>query len=262
MPRHRSRSISRDRSRARSERRHRGRHHRDTISRSVSRELYRPQEEEPVQAIKKLVTSQQEIILDLLSEHRAEVDEKIQLKARRFSSKQIEKQYHVNSEFRDLTTKITVALAANEIGRAQEVLQQLATKLEDHEHDLIVADTSPHGWLAVSKLRSHTELPKHLRKKLAQVEKDLAHRRQPTSQYGGAKKKFDGFSREGQNFARRRPDQRLSPEEALSNAAKQLRQVTCTHCHKGLHYYRECPQFWAKVMESREAKAKSSPTGD
>ena len=54
-----------------------------------------------MQAIKNLVTSQHEIILDLLSEHRAEVDEKIQLKARCFSSKQIEKQYHVNTEFRE-----------------------------------------------------------------------------------------------------------------------------------------------------------------
>ena len=85
---------------------------------------------------------------------------------------------------------------------------------------MIVADTSPHGWLAVSKLRSNTELPKHLWKKLAQVEKDLAHRRPQSSQYGGSKKKFDGFPRDGQNFPRMRPDQWLSPEEALSNAAK------------------------------------------
>ena len=124
MPRHRAnrlQSVSQDRTRDRSVCRHRGRHHRDTISRSVSRELFRNQEEEPVQAIKNLVTSQHEIILDLLSEHRAEVDEKIHLKARCFSSKQIEKQYHVNTEFREfreLTNKITIALAANEIARA------------------------------------------------------------------------------------------------------------------------------------------------
>ena len=266
MPRrYRSRSRSgtrltdRGRSRDRVDRQHRRRDHRDSLSRSASRGLYGPPEE-PVQAIKKLVTSQQEIILDLLSEHRAEVDEKIQLKSRRFSSKQIEKQYQVNAEFRDLAAKITAALHASEVGRAQDVLQQLSTKLEDHEHDLIVADTSPHGWLAVAKLRSNTELPKTLRKKLAQVEKDLAHRR--PQQYGGAKKKFEQFPRDGQNFARRRPDQRLSPEEALSNAAKQLRQGTCTHCHKGLHYYRECPEFWSKVQESRAAKAKSSGAGD
>ena len=164
MPRRvRSRSRSgtrisvrgRSRSRDRTTHRHRHRGHRDTISRSASRGLY-DQPEEPVQAIKKLVTSQQEIILDLLSEHRAEVDEKIQLKSRRFSSKQIEKQYHINTEFRELVAKITAALHASEIGRAEDVLQQLSAKLEDHEHDLIVADTSPHGWLAVAKLRSNT----------------------------------------------------------------------------------------------------------
>ena len=271
MPRrYRSRSRSgtrasgRGRSRDREDRRRRHRDHRDSLSRSASRGLY-DLPEEPVQAIKKLVTSQQEIILDLLSEHRAEVDEKIQLKSRRFSSKQIEKQYQINAEFRDLAAKITAALHASEVSRAQEVLSLLSTKLEDHEHDLIVADTSPHGWLAVAKLRSNTELPKTLRKKLAQVEKDLAHRRPPQQQqqqYGGPRKKFDQFQREGQSFSRRRPDQRLSPEEALSNAAKQLRQGTCTHCHKGLHYYRECPDFWTKVQESRAAKAKTGGDGD
>ena len=270
MPRRvRSRSRSgtrisvrcRSRSRDRTNHRHRHQGHRDTISRSASRGLY-DQPEEPVQAIKKLVTSHQEIILDLLSEHRAE--EKIQLKSRRFSSKQIEKQYQINTEFRELVAKITASLHASEVGRAEDVLQQLSAKLEDHEHDLIVTDNSPHGWLAVAKLRSNTELPKSLRKKLAQVEKDLAHRRPPhqSQQYGGARKKFEQFPRDGQNFSRRRPDQRLSPEEALSNASKQLRQGTCTHCHKGLHFYRECPEFWSKVQESREAKAKSGAAGD
>ena len=110
----RGRSRSRDRTNCC----HRHRGHRDSISRSASRGLY-DQPEEPVQAIKKLVTSQQEIILDMLSEHRAEVDEKIQLKSRRFSSKQIEKQYQINTEFRELVAKITAALHASEVGRAR-----------------------------------------------------------------------------------------------------------------------------------------------
>ena len=192
------------------------------MSRSVSRELYREHEEEPVQVIKKIVHSQQEFLLDLLSEHKQEVDEKIQLKARRFGSKQIEKQYHINAEFRDLVAKVQVALQASEVARATDVLQTLATKLEDHEHDLIVADTSPHGWLAVAKLRSGADLPKNIRKKLAQVEKDLAHRK-PPAQYGGFKKKHEFVQREGAGYTRRRPDQRLSPEEALNNATKQVR---------------------------------------
>ena len=83
MPRrHRSRSRSgtqpsgRGRFRDREDRRGRHRDHRDSLSRSASRGLY-DLPEEPVQAIKKLVTSQQEIILDQMSEHLAEVDEKI-----------------------------------------------------------------------------------------------------------------------------------------------------------------------------------------
>jgi len=255
----RTRSLSPSRSRSRSRGTRRRSPSDDRIRRSVSRELLR-EEEPPVQAIRRIVEGQQEFILELLSEHKAEVAEKIQTKSRRFSSKQIEKQFHVNAEFRDLANKTQVAFQAGEVNRAKEVLAVLCTKLEEHEHDLIIADTSPHSWLAVSKLRSGTDLPKSVRKRLAQVEKELAGRRQ--TNYGGAKKKFEAVQRTGQNYTGRRPDQRLSPEEALNNAAKQLRPGTCSHCHKGYHYYRECPEFWQKVNESREAKAKANPAGN
>ena len=47
-------------------------------------------------------------------------------------------------------------------------------------------------------------------------------------------------------------------EEALFQAAKQIRPGQCSHCQKGLHFYRECLDFWSKVMESCEAKSKEA----
>jgi hypothetical protein len=141
------------------------------------------------------------------------------------------------------------------VQRATDTITTLVAELEKHEEDLIIADTSPHGWLAVSKVRAGTELSKSLRKKLAQVEKELAQRKN-----GGFKKKHDFVPKQGDSSTGRRGDRRISPEEALSNAAKQIRPGTCSHCQKGLHFYQECPDFWKKVMQSREAQAATTTT--
>jgi len=264
MQRSRSRTRSRDRSRDRSHRRRsrsrsasRNRRHRSrSISRSVSRELYGPADP-PIVEIKKIVDKQRDCLVDLLADHRAEVDEKLSVKTRRFSSKPIERQFHINAGFKEMALKAQQALEASEIGRARDQLDHLVAQLEEHEENLIIADSSPHGWLAVSKVRSHKELPKSLRKKLAQVEKELDSKR-PRSRYGGTQRRFGGVQREGQEVLTRRNGRRLSPEEALIAASKQIKPGLCVHCNKGLHFYKECPSFWAKVQESREAQVKSS----
>jgi hypothetical protein len=129
------------------------------------------------------------------------VDSKIQNRARRFASKQIDKQFQVNTGFKDTAQKALVALEASEVVRATELVTTLVADLERHEEDLIIADTSPHGWLAVSKVRSGQELSKSLRKKLAQVEKDLSMRKN-----GGFKKKTSFVSKQGESSFGRRPD--------------------------------------------------------
>jgi hypothetical protein len=204
--------------------------------------------------VQKIVESQQEILYKWLQDYKAEVDEKLQVKARRFSNKQIEKQFQVNSGFKDQAAKILTALHAGEVARAKEVAEALEEQLQEHEEDLIIADTSPHGWLAVARLRRGQELSKSLRKRLEQVDRELSNRRRFNG--GGPRKKPFPFSRAGQEPIVRRPEKKLSPEEALFQAGKQLRPGTCSHCQEGLHYYRECPAFWSKVQESRKAKAK------
>jgi hypothetical protein len=218
----------------------------------VSGELYRDQTRH-VEDIKKIVENQQEFILDLISEHKAEVEEKLQIRSRRFSSRQIEKQYQVNSQFKDLAAKIQLALTAKDLLKAKEATDALEEQLEEHEQDLVIADSSPHGWLAVARVRTAKELPKSLRKRLAVVEKDLNQQKQRN---GGAGRKFVKNPQQSNESDGRQPNRRFSPEEALYSAAKQIRTGQCTHCHKSGHYLRECPQFWTRVNETREAKAK------
>jgi hypothetical protein len=199
------------------------------------------------------VEQQQNYLVELIAEHKAEFDEKLQTKSRRFQSKQIEKQYQLNAQYKDLVSKIQQALANKDREKAIEVVEALAEQLEEHEQDLIIADSSPHGWLTVSKLRTTKELPKALRKRLAAVERDLAQ--QKTRKNGPAGRKFTKFSQQAGTSDGKKPDRRFSPEEALHNAAKQLRPGLCSHCNKPYHFFRECPEFWTKVNQSRAAKA-------
>jgi len=248
--RERGRSETRKRSRSRAEPRYRSRS-RD-VSRSVSRELYRA--DEPVAEIAKIVQDQQSLLLDLFKEHKEEVDTKLQQKGRRFGSKQLEKQFEVNSGFLDLARKGLHCVKSGAEKRAAKHLEELIQQLESHEEDLLIANVSPHGWLAVNKIRSTKELPKTIRKRLAKVDRQLSSQKERGGD-GAFKKKPPGFSGPGQGPLFRRPDRRVSPEEALFEASKQIRAGTCSHCQKGFHFYRECPEFWKKVNIAREAKA-------
>jgi hypothetical protein len=256
-PRDRSRSRrSRSRDRERSRGRSRSRSASFRLERSVSRDLLEGNDTPKV--VKKIVENQQELLYQWLSEHKAEVEEKLQARTRRFSSKAIERQYQVNAGFKEQATKILVALEAGEVKRAKDVAEALEAGLQEHEEDLIIADTSQHGWLAVARLRRGSELSKSLRKKLDQVDRELSAQKKPDG--GGFKKKFGQVSRQDKEPLVNRQNKRLSPEELLFQAGKQLRPGSCTHCHEGLHYFKECPSFWAKVQESRKAKAKGEET--
>jgi hypothetical protein len=176
------------------------------------------------------------------------VEEKIANKSRRFASKQLEKQYQVNLGFKDLGIKIKKALKAKEWKKAKRAA-------DEHEQDLIIADISPHGWLAVNKLRTSSDLPKEVRKKLAVVEKDLAAQKVKN---GKTKGNFRQIPQAGTGSIGRKSDKKYSPEEALSYASKQVRPGKCTLCHKSYHWYRECLTFWSWVHDGREANAKDS----
>ncbi len=202
----RSRSRSR---RSRDDRRRRDRSRsRSGISRSPSRNLY--EEDRRVEDIAGLVKEQQDFLLELLTEHKAEVDTKLQSKQRRFSSKQIEKQHKINSNFLKLASNVKSALVNKDDKRALITVEDLIGQLESHAEDLIIADISPHGWLAVAKVRAGTDLPRALRKKLEQVDRDLAAQKH---RHGGPGRKLFGIQKEGQGPLIRREGRRISPED-------------------------------------------------
>ena len=245
-----SRSRSRDRSRSRS----RGR-----LSRSVSGELFERGATPPlsVEQVPKIIKAQQDFLVDLIAEHKQEVAGKLQARKRRFASRALERQFEVNEGFKELNRRALGALKRNNKAKAKKLLKELRDGLQEHEEDLLIADTSPNGWLAVAKVRGRSDIPEDLRKKLEKVDRELWRHRS----YGKPAKKFGGFQEEGGggDVRTRRPQQKLSPEEILHNAARQTRAGTCSHCRGENHFYRECPDFWKKVREAREERAKGQP---
>ena len=109
----------------------------------------------------------------------------------------------------------------------------------------------------MARLRNRSELPDDLRKKLEKVDKEIWR----AKNYGPQKKfvKFQGQG-DGGNVRTGRPQQKLSPEELLYNASRQIRAGTCSHCKKENHFYRECPEFWTEVQKSRGERVKGGQT--
>ncbi len=168
--RSRDRSESRARSRSRRSRRRSRSRGSDRIERSASRSLLT--EEEP-RGVPDLIKAQQDFLVELISDHKQEIDSKLQVKQRRFQSKPLEKQAEVNAGFQDLVGKALSALKRGHKKKVKTVLKKLRGALEEHYQDLVIADTSPYGWLAVARLRNRSELPDDLRKKLEKVDKEI-----------------------------------------------------------------------------------------
>ncbi len=234
----------------------------DRVERSTSRTLYGEDDGRGLQPdrVPQLIKAQQDFLVELIADHKQEIDAKLQARQRRFSRKPLEKQAEINAGFQELVDKALGALRRRNTRKAKTTLKKLRDKLKEHHQDLVIADTSPNGWLAVAKLRNRTELPDDLRKKLERVDKEIWR----AKNYGGGSKKFAKFQGAGQGSDVRttRLQQKLSPEELLYNASRQIRAGTCSHCKKENHFYRECPDFWKKVQESREERAKGGQSSN
>jgi hypothetical protein len=211
--------------------------------------------------VPQLIKAQQDFLVELIADHKQEVDAKLQNKQRRFSSKALEKQYKISAGYKEQVDKALKAVRSDNKSRAKTVLKKLKKEITEHQEDLLIADTSPNGWLAVAKLRNRTELPSSIKKKLDKIDKEIWF----SKKYGGpAKKKFGKIQGQGDRGDVRtsRPQQKLSPEELLFNASRQIRAGICSHCKKENHFYRECPDFWQKVQESRQERARGQQGPD
>jgi hypothetical protein len=69
--------------------------------------------------VPRLIKEQQEFLVELLSEHKQEVESKLRAKQRRLTSKPLEKQFEVNTKFAELTDKSLAAVRRNSRRKGQ-----------------------------------------------------------------------------------------------------------------------------------------------
>jgi len=245
-----------------------------------------------VKEVTDLVVTQYNNFKNAIEETKEEIDEKLTKSSVKFQNKPIERQYEVNSEFLAINKKVLKALKHRNTKKAKKLLKDQRKALEDHEQDLLVADSSEYGWLTVAKIRDKKFLSSSLVKKIHQVDSLLAkakakngsstqgYAKAPVYQsqkpnYGawqqqnGPWQLQNGQWQQQQNGAWQprnygpwapqnggvitKRQERKSPEEILHEVAKKTRAGNCSHCDGSGHWYRECPAFWTKVAESRVA---------
>ena len=173
-----------------------------------------------VDTFKKLLDKQQNFIANLLAEHIAEVDEKIDVsKKHSFRHKNLEKQFEITSKLSKLNKKISHEVKRGHVNRALDALAEQEEVLKEHEEDLITADSSKFGWLTVQKLRNISSLPTSQLKKIEKIE-SLIERTKPPLQNGrNFRKPYDlEKSFLSKSFRTNRPSQKKSPEQLLEEA--------------------------------------------
>ena len=113
-----------------------------------------------------LLERQQEFVHDLVADYKEEIQELLDTNSRNFRSKALEKQYTHNQKVLVKSKKILKLLRKDKVRKAKDLVKDLIGVLEDHSEDLIVADTSRHGWLTVHQLRGGDKLSSNLQRKI------------------------------------------------------------------------------------------------
>lgn len=248
------RSVSRSRSR--------GRSRSSSRSRSRSRSRFSRFEGSREPSITKLLDKQQEQVFDIIEEHKEKLDRVIEEKGLNFKSKAIGKQYAFNADVLQKLNKIKKLLKKEKTKKGLSLLRDVIDDLEDKAEDLIIADSSRHGWLTVKELRGDKSLSSKIQDKVEKIDKRLDKLRsqrpyQPNQRSNGSQQ----FSRRGrQTYSGQMGRQTVQtyrqrgqgPEEALQALSLSKRSGVCNHCKEPGHLYRECPIFWRDVADSRK----------
>ena len=226
----------------------------------------RDSERNDLSHFKRLLREQQETIEDLLSEQKREFVERVDPnRSHSFNQKSLEKQFDVNRDFLLLAKKIQKCLDKQQIYQAKDHIENLLDELKTHQEDLIAADISRNGWLAVARLRDKCSLPKSLLKELEKVDDQIDNRRKKyrNGRTGERSSEVDKETQRNPNkFFKPQQGggkpQKKSPEEILQEATRQTRAGVCSHCKQEGHFFRECAGFWTKVLENRKAFAEKN----
>ena len=159
MSRSPSRSPQRSRSRSR--------------SRSYSAERFsRFQNEE----FRTLLSEQEKNLEDLVISHKKEIEELVQsdkTEKKILKKKALQKQFEFAEEIKKDLVKIKKCVKKKKSDKALDCLDSLIEKVQEKAEDIQIADSSPHGWLAVNLIRNKSNLPKDLQKKLDKVNSRL-----------------------------------------------------------------------------------------
>jgi len=257
-------STERRRSRTRSRSRPRRRHHR---GRSESRRAPSQRREEgksvPIEQVEKLLQDQQSNLLDIISNHKDEIDSLVSSKKHNFKKPGIGKQFDWNNKIERLVKKaLKKGVKKENYKKARDLLEEVLDLISDKQEDLMVADSSRHGWLTVACVRNTaSDLPTELQKRIEKVESRLDKSKSARQERNGEnpghpgkwnqqhQRSFGNIQRPTTSYGR----QPTNPEELLNKLKNMVRQGKCGFCQGEGHFYKECPSFWADVSASRKA---------
>ena len=201
-----------------------------------------------------LLKQQEEHLCDLMLDHKQEVVSLVKEKTKNFRKKPLQKQFEFLDELYQILDKAKKYLKKEKVDEALTLVHRCSERLKDKKEDLLVADQSPHGWLAVSLLQEGSDLPRGTQRKLDKINSRLDKVRgdRKSGHYGRHNKgNFEPlYKQDGVHFSRQ--PQRKSPQEMLNLLGNQKKSGLCSHCQEAGHFYRECPKFWEAVNESRK----------
>ena len=147
--------------------------------------------------------------------------------------------------------------------KAYDEIKEIVKTIETICEDLVIADSSKHGWLTVYKLRgSDTTIPSDVQKKVEKIETRLDREKTTRKEYGEKKKPYSRYPRKvdqengeiGQQQQAGTARRKAGPEELMSYLTKTRRRGTCSHCQQEGHFFKECPKFWTDVSNQRKEK--------
>ena len=212
----------------------------------------------PIAEVEKLLEKQQSTLLEIISNHKQEIDDLVTPTKQTFRKVGIAKQHSFNQSIISMVKKLKKYHKDDDYKRGKEMIKDIIERLEEQQTDLQIADSSKHSWLTVSVLRNKTTLPADIAKKIEKIETRLDRTRPQQPRYGEAPKNT------GQRYSNNRVQiERKSakgPEELLRQLQGQKREGKCTHCLQTGHFFRECSEFWASVQRSRAAASAANST--
>ena len=219
--------------------------------------------------MKSLMLEQFQEVNQTITDQKEELEEKFEKSTVKFAQKPLEKQFEINSNLLQTNHKIQKALRKKDFKKVKKLVKEQEEDLDKHEEDLLIADSSDHGWLTVSKIRDKKILNSSLVKKIHQVDALIEKAKNKNGGTSGAntrnpqsRQQFGSYGyQQGSSgqVVMKRPEKKSSPEELLQSIAKTTRAGQCSFCLEPGHWYRECPGFWGKVKESRTAWAPKPP---